>query len=115
MLCFVKKLTVIGIIGKTHGVNKAANPDRNAIKKIDQSPLFESDFGAISSVFSGEASITLLVPRLGVKVSCFSVSKEEGTATVSIFTPSVNAASVFAGIAKVNFFSKLIQTSLQTW
>lgn len=30
--CFVKKETVKGIIGKTHGVNNAAKPLKNAIK-----------------------------------------------------------------------------------
>ena len=46
LLCFVKKLTVIGIIGKTHGVNNAANPPKNAKKKIDHNP-FSSVFGAV--------------------------------------------------------------------
>ena len=32
LLCFVKKDTVIGIIGNTQGVNKAAKPLKNAIK-----------------------------------------------------------------------------------
>ena len=41
LLCLVKKLTVIGIIGKTQGVNKAAKPDKKAIKKIDQKLLCE--------------------------------------------------------------------------
>lgn len=36
LLCLVKKLTVRGIIGNTHGVNNAANPDKNAIIKIVQ-------------------------------------------------------------------------------
>ena len=33
-LCLVKKLTVIGIIGKTQGVKSAANPLTNDKKKI---------------------------------------------------------------------------------
>lgn len=28
LLCLVKKLTVIGIIGNTQGVNNAANPEK---------------------------------------------------------------------------------------
>ena len=40
-LCLVKKLTVIGIIGNTHGVNKAAKPEKNAIMKIPNKLLFE--------------------------------------------------------------------------
>ena len=39
LLCFVKKLTVIGIIGKTHGVNRAAKPEKKAIIKIDHKLL----------------------------------------------------------------------------
>ena len=42
LLCLVKKLTVIGIIGNTHGVSKAAKPPINAKKKIDHSPFFSS-------------------------------------------------------------------------
>lgn len=38
LLCLVKKLTVIGIIGKTHGVSRAAKPDKKAMKNIPQSP-----------------------------------------------------------------------------
>ncbi len=33
LLCLVKKLTVIGIIGKTQGVNKAAKPPKKLNKK----------------------------------------------------------------------------------
>ena len=32
LLCLVKKLTVMGIIGKTQGVSKAANPEKKAMK-----------------------------------------------------------------------------------
>ncbi len=34
LLFFVKKLTVIGIIGKTQGVSNAAKPLKNEIMKI---------------------------------------------------------------------------------
>ena len=34
LLCLVKKLTVMGIIGKTQGVNKAINPPKNPNPKI---------------------------------------------------------------------------------
>src|SRR5690554_4748984 len=34
LLCFVKKLTVIGIIGKIHGVSNAVKPKRNATIKM---------------------------------------------------------------------------------
>ena len=46
LLCLVKKLTVIGIIGKTHGVNSAANPEKKAIKKIEISPFSSSFLGS---------------------------------------------------------------------
>ena len=35
LLCFVKKLTVRGIIGKTQGVNKAVKPNKKASKNIE--------------------------------------------------------------------------------
>jgi hypothetical protein len=42
LLCFVKKLTVIGIIGKTQGVKSAANPEKKAIIKIENKPFLGS-------------------------------------------------------------------------
>ena len=51
MLCLVKKLTVIGIIGKTQGVNKAAKPPRKAKKKMDHNPFFSSFLGIIELFF----------------------------------------------------------------
>ena len=38
---FIKKETVIGIIGNTQGVNKAAKPPKNAKKKILNKPLLD--------------------------------------------------------------------------
>ena len=35
LVCFRKKLTVIGIIGHTQGVSRAINPPRNPAKKIN--------------------------------------------------------------------------------
>ena len=49
LLCFVKKLTVSGIIGNTQGVNKAAKPERNAIKKIVHSPLFSESSSSVGN------------------------------------------------------------------
>ena len=45
LLCLVKKLTVIGIIGKTQGVNKAAKPLIKDKKKITSRDLFD-DFSS---------------------------------------------------------------------
>ena len=42
----MKKLTVIGIIGKTHGVKRAANPLKNDRKKITNKDFF-SDFSSL--------------------------------------------------------------------
>ena len=51
LLCFVKKLTVIGIIGKTQGVSKAANPDKKAMKNIDHNPRCDAGFGEATFPF----------------------------------------------------------------
>ena len=40
LLCLVKKLTVIGIIGKTQGVNKAAKPAKNLARKVPKDFCF---------------------------------------------------------------------------
>src|SRR5690554_4451319 len=48
LLCFVKKLTVIGIIGKIQGVSNAVNPNKNATIKIVHNP-FSSSFLFCSS------------------------------------------------------------------
>ena len=37
---FVKNVTVIGIIGKTHGVNRAINPPPNPLIKITHNESF---------------------------------------------------------------------------
>ena len=44
LLCFVKKLTVIGIIGNTQGVNNAANPEKKAMKNMAHKPPLDSLF-----------------------------------------------------------------------
>ena len=53
LLCFVKKLTVIGIIGKIQGIKSAAKPPKKAKKKIVHK-LFSSLFGvALFEFFTG--------------------------------------------------------------
>ena len=47
-LCLVKKLTVIGIIGKTQGVKSAANPLTNDKKKITSKDLFDVLFSCFT-------------------------------------------------------------------
>ena len=61
LLCLVKKLTVIGIIGNTQGVNKAAKPPKKAKKKIAHNPFFSSlgaEVGAISFIFFSTSELT---------------------------------------------------------
>ncbi|MNE53171.1 hypothetical protein D3C80_1478820 [compost metagenome] len=60
LLCFVKKLTVIGIIGKTQGVSNAANPEKKAIKKIDNNPFLGSSTGLTTVSFFGASFLISL-------------------------------------------------------
>ena len=94
LLCFVKKLTVIGIIGKTQGVSKAAKPDKNAIKNIVNKPVF----GLELSIFS---AVTIFESVFAV----FSVIKAE--ASISF------ACKVFKLNSK--YLVSLMQLSLHTW
>ena len=73
LLCLVKKLTVIGIIGNTQGVNKAAKPEKNAIMKIDQSPISSSESSEIELDCVG-FSITFCVVTSVVSTIIFVVS-----------------------------------------
>ena len=87
LLCFVKKLTVIGIIGKTHGVNNAANPPKKAKKKIDHNP-FSSVFGDVVGVtsfvdFSVTAVTTADVSVLIVVVSVFTAVLDTSSVLIS--------------------------------
>ena len=105
LLCLVKKLTVIGIIGNTQGVSKAANPDKKAIKNIDQRPFCFSGLEGDVSVFEIVGAFAVVSSGVEVATTFFVVSIAMGSA-------STFAA---AGSVKLNFFSKLIQDSLQTW
>ena len=70
LLCFVKKLTFIGIIGKTHGVNKAsAPPIKPAIK------IAHHVFGVFTSVVSVSACLTFTLD--GSAGICVAVSITE--------------------------------------
>ena len=81
MLCFVNKLTVIGIIGNTQGVNKAAKPPKNAKKKIDNNPFSSSFIGSETvAAFSIGATSVLVVSKAGVAVFVVSTI---GVTTVS--------------------------------
>ena len=96
LLCFVKKLTVIGIIGKTQGVNNAANPPKKAKKKIDHNP-FSSVFGVVVTVtsyvdFSVTAVTTADVSVLIVVVSVFTAVLDTSSVLIS-GNLNVNVAS----------------------
>ena len=46
LLCFVKKLTVSGIIGKIHGIMSAAKPPKNPSQKVVPIPFQMDGTGA---------------------------------------------------------------------
>ena len=70
LLFFVKKLTVIGIIGNTHGVSSAANPDKNAIKKMVNKPELGSwASGIFSEMFFVSAFFMASVARAAPSIS----------------------------------------------
>ncbi|MNX96316.1 hypothetical protein D3C86_1286280 [compost metagenome] len=109
----VKKLTVIGIIGKTQGVNNAAKPDKKAIKKIDHKLLAGAGAG-ISSL-----AISAVFATFGCTASSFlTVSTASPTTFVSSALASVTTGTSsilkVEGTAIENFLLELIQTSLQT-
>ncbi|MNG18276.1 hypothetical protein D3C84_1023270 [compost metagenome] len=117
MLCFVKKLTVIGIIGNTQGVNNAANPDKKARKKIDHKLIEEVESGTLD--FVSFFAISVLADTILV----FSAEDFNVSTAIPVTLVSSNFASVTAGTASIlkvagtaieNFLFELMQTSLQT-
>ena len=109
LLCFVKKLTVIGIKGNTQGVNKAAKPDKNAIKNMVKSPrlllLSSSVATAVTSSIITLDGVTftsvfeLITLFLAVVSTTVSVTN---TSFGSSFITSV-LVTVILGSVKVNF------------
>ena len=108
-LSFRKNVTVIGIIGNTHGVNIAANPAKNAIANTHHidSP---SVVVAVSADGVGESPPFCV----GVTTACFAVSvwvdelsllidvvSDFAAATVSVFVAS---ESVFWGCGATSVF-----------
>ena len=59
-LRLVKKLTVIGIMGNTHGVSKAANPPRKPARKITHKDLLLF-FGASTIGCADFTSVTTIL------------------------------------------------------
>ena len=85
LLCFVKKLTVIGIIGNTQGVSKAANPlkkDKMKMSHMDFPPssssFFEFEFfeddSSCSAPLLSDISLDCSVVSLFISVALVSVS-----------------------------------------
>ena len=104
MLCFVKKLTVIGIIGKIQGINSAANPPKKAKKKI-----VHKLFSSLSAGFSMFVSFTGATVCFVVSVSAVA-TESVGLETVSV--TSVVAVSVTFKTGKVNFKLEVVCTHL---
>src|SRR6478735_2836605 len=90
LLCLVKKLTVIGIIGKTQGVSKAAKPEKKAIKKIDHNPISSVGFDCSTTFFSANAAIfsTLSISFCASSITFFVFS-------ISLFAISISGEFVF--------------------
>ena len=85
-LCFKKKLTVIGIIGKTHGVNVTKIPAKRVPKNNNQR-LISSDFSSVltsaTATFSVAASSCLMSEVVELAVSMVvSVESSVGRTTV---------------------------------
>ena len=90
LLCFVKKLTVIGIIGNTQGVNSAASPLAKDRKKITQIELL------LSSSFVLSFLLSLFLTSLASAVSTAFVSALSITAVFVSKAGSGIALSTFA-------------------
>src|SRR5690554_5068985 len=89
LLCLVKKLTVIGIIGKTQGVNKAAKPLKKAKKKMVNNDLSVSlSVDSFTGVFSVLSSFSVIAV-----VACSSV---ESVLSVSFKTKLISALLFFS-------------------
>ena len=106
-LCFKKKLTVIGIIGKTQGVKVTKIPAKSVPKNNNQR-LISSDF---SSVTSGATSSSEVVEAVSiVSVVCiatvstaFSIvcGKTTSAVALSVLVIATFSATLIAGNLKV--------------
>src|SRR5690606_40769701 len=79
LLCFVKKLSVKGIIWNTQGVNKTKKPKKNAVKNMDNKPLFSfySASGLIS--FFTTVFVSSSIKFDGSSVAVVAVDKSKVT------------------------------------
>src|SRR5687768_9498437 len=78
LLCFVKKLTVIGIIGKTHGVSSASHPPRNPAINNPQLVLVTTGFASSKrgSVLRGSFSCSGLSVAPSTTLALESITAE---------------------------------------
>src|SRR5690606_15687336 len=113
LLVFVKKLTVMGIKGNTQGVNKAANPERNAMIKMPQRLLFSVsvEMAELARVVGGSFSGTRLKSALS-KVSGTVVLAPAGSVPDGFSTATAGFAATFSilGTAKSNEALSLMHT-----
>ncbi|MNY00411.1 hypothetical protein D3C86_1329030 [compost metagenome] len=86
LLLLVKKLTVIGIIGNTHGMMMAANPPKNARKNVPQSDFSVSSLPATTGLSFFFSSLTAVVV-FSLPFSSLSVT----TGVCAVFSTSVSS------------------------
>ena len=97
MFLFKKKLTVIGIIGQTQGVSKAANPHKSPIKNIsmrEASARSSPSLKACSSPITGVHKISLSTGcRLDAAAAAISASVN-GKLVASVLFSAIAALSI---------------------
>ena len=122
LLCFVKKLTVIGIIGNTQGVNNAVNPNKKAIINVLKSPLLGSFFSdtaielstvltfSEAVVFVGVIALVDLTPKLKTKSTSVGGNHCVSSHTMNSTIPSTIVSSPKTSIScsKITVFSKYL-------
>ncbi len=120
LLCLVKKLTVIGIIGNTQGVNNAAKPDKKAIKKIPSKLLLgDLDFFCFSpevktwllSALEGFSATVLFFNIENFKSTKVGGKQLASSQTINSTSPIIVEAFSFSNLTrclKVALFSKYL-------
>ena len=98
LLCLVKKLTVIGIIGKIQGIKSAAKPPRKAKKKIVHR-LFSSFLGVELFEFFTGATVCFVVSESVVSTESVFFAAE--SITVSVVSKTFNSGKLNFKLASV--------------
>ena len=94
---FRKKLTVIGMIGHTHGVNRAISPPSNPITKIYHRELFAGVSSCIPNSFMTgfHKSLAMFTTLLSAAtLSVFSTFVVSAATTSSAFSSSTGCSSI---------------------